>query len=91
MKYVRFYGDNGYCGCNYEEYISFEDNITEEEIEAYSNDIAYQNAESYEYMLTGRMDWENEDERESYYEDALSYCGWEYCSKEEYIENLKII
>jgi len=87
MKYVRFYGDNGYCGCDYEEYISFEDNITEEEIEAYSNDIAYQNAESYEYMLTGRMNWENEDERESYYEDALSYCGWEYCTKEEFLEN----
>ena len=28
------------------------------------------------------------EDRESYYEDALSYCGWEYCSKEEYEDNV---
>jgi hypothetical protein len=50
--------------------------------------LAYQCAESYESTAT---DWatgfETEDDREAYYEDAMSYCGWNYCSKEEYEEN----
>ena len=87
MKYVRFWGGNGYCGCDYEEYVAFEDNITDKEIDAYSNDIGYQNAESYEYMLTGRMDWDSEEDMENYYDDALSYCGWDYCSEAEFNEN----
>lgn len=49
-------------------------------------ELAYQCAESYEYLETGwDDDFENEDDREAYYENALSYCGWNYCSKEEYI------
>jgi len=86
MRYIHFYGSNGYCGCDYDEYISFEDNITDEEIEAYSNDIAYQNAESYEYTLAGRMDWESEEERDFYYENAVSNANWEEITKEEFDE-----
>ena len=88
MRYVRFYGGNGYCGCDYEEYHAFGDDVTEEIIEAYSSDLAYENAETYEYVVTGwNEDWEDENDRESYYEDALSYCGWDYCSQEEFNEN----
>ena len=87
MKYVRFYGGNGYCGCDYEKYIAFENDITDKEIDAYSNDIGYRNAEFYEYMLTGGMDWDSEEDMESYYDDALSYCGWNYCSEEEFNKN----
>lgn len=88
MRYVRFYGGNGYCGCDYEEYHAFGDDVTEEIIEAYSLDLAYENAETYEYVVIGwNEDWEDENDRESYYEDALSYCGWDYCSQEEFNEN----
>lgn len=88
MKYVRFYGGNGYCGCDYEEYQSFEDDVTEEIIEAYSSDLAYENAETYEYVVTGWDEsWDSEEDRDNYYEDALSYCGWDYCSEEEFEEN----
>ncbi len=88
MKYVHFSGSNGYCGTDYDEYVAFEDDCSENEICEYSDELAYQCAESYESTAT---DWatgfETEDDREAYYEDAMSYCGWNYCSKEEYEEN----
>ena len=88
MKYVRFYGGNGYCGCDYEEYVAYDDEHDEVLIEQTATDLAYENAESYEYVVFG---WDSQDidetEREEYYEDTLDYCGWEYCSEEEYLEN----
>ena len=90
MKYVRFYGGNGYCGCDYEYYESFDDDTSENEIETYATELGYENAESYEYVVTGwNEDFETEDDRQEYYEDALSYCGWDYCTKEEFEENTK--
>ena len=88
MKYVRFSGGNGYCGCDYEEYVMFDDDCPEDEIENYSIELAYQNAESFEHVETGwDSDFEDENDREMYYENALSYCGWDYCSEEEFNEN----
>ena len=88
MKYVRFSGGNGYCGCDYEEYVMFDDDCPEDEIENYSIELAYQNAESFEYVETGwNSDFEDENDREMYYENALNYCGWDYCSEEEFNEN----
>ena len=88
MKYVRFWGGNGYCGCDYEEYEKFEDDVTEEVLNDYSKEIGYENAETYEWVvLRYDSDWESEEEREEYYEDALDYCGWEYCTQEEFLEN----
>ena len=88
MKYVRFYGSNGYCGCDYEEYEKFEDEVTEEEIDEYSNEIGYENAEMYEWFVCeDNSDFEFEEDREEYYEDALAYCGWEYCTEEDFLEN----
>ena len=88
MKYVRFYGGNGYCGCDYEEYVMFDDDCPEDEIENYSSQLAYENAENFEYVVTGwNEDLESEDDRENYYDDILSYCGWDYCSKKEFEES----
>lgn len=88
MIYVRFYGGNGYCGCDYEEYEAFSDNYPVDMIDDYSNELAYDNAETFEYVVTGwGEDWESEEDRDWYYETALDYCGWDYCSQEEYEEN----
>lgn len=88
MKYVRFYGGNGYCGCDYEEYVMFDDDCPEDEIENYSSQLAYENAETYEYVVTGwNEDWESEEDRDWYYEDVMEYCGWDYCSQEEFEES----
>lgn len=89
MIYVRFYGGNGYCGCDYEEYVAFNDDIDEQDLDEYSNELCYENAETYEYVVTGwNEDWESEEDREWYYEDALGYANWDYCSQEEYEENV---
>jgi len=88
MKYVHFSGNNGYCGTDYDEYVAFEDDCSENEIYDYSDELAYSCAESYEYLVTGSYDdFESEDDREAYYDNAMTYCGWNYCSKEEYEAN----
>lgn len=88
MKYIRFYGSNGYCGCEYEEYVAFEDDITEAQLDEYSNELCDENAETYEYVETGWGEsFESEEDQEYYYESARDYSGWDYVSKEEYEEN----
>ena len=86
MKYIKFYGGNGYSGCDFEQYEAYEDNITEEALAEIAYELANDNAQSYEYIATGwDEDFESEEERESYYENIE--CGWEEVTKEEYEEN----
>ena len=88
MIYVEFTGNAGYAGTDYEEYMTFEDDTTEAEINATSDEIAYDNAETFEYVARGWAEkWDSEEEKEEYYDTALSYCGWNYISKEEYEES----
>lgn len=88
MKYVRFYGNNGYCGTDYEEYVAFEDDVSEKEIDNMSNEYAYENAEDYEYMKDAwSPEYVSEEDEDWYYENAMESCGWNYCSEEEYREN----
>lgn len=87
MKYVKFEGGTGYCGCDFEEYGMYLDNITDSELDAILSDMVYENALSYEHVVTGwGEDFESEEERESYYEDTDG--SWEFVSKEEYYENV---
>lgn len=91
-RYARFSLDNGYCGCQKEEYLklTFEDDTTEEKIEEtfkeYFEEEMYQYLETYEYVARGwDDDWETEEDEEAYY--CGDYCGWELVSEEEYKEN----
>ena len=86
MKYVKFFISNGYSGCDYEEVERFDDDITDEELNTICGDLAYGNAEEYEYQARGGWDaeWEDEDDRELYYEDACAYSSWSYITEEEY-------
>ena len=86
MKYVKFFISNGYSGCDYEEVECFDDDITEEEIDNICGDMAYANAEEYEYQVRGGWDeeWEDEDDKALYYEDAYAYSSWSYITEEEY-------
>lgn len=87
MKYVHFWGGNGYCGCDWGEYDVFEDDVDEALIDARGAELAEEWGESYEYVSTGwDSDWEDEDDREEYYAN-LTY-NWEYVSEEEYRENV---
>ena len=90
MKYVRFYGNNGYRDCDYEEYLAFdEDEYDEEELNNMSSEYAIENAETYEWVAHGGLDgWESPEDEEEYYDNIYDYCGWEYITEEEYKENV---
>lgn len=85
MRFIHFTGGNGYCGCDIDEYVAFEDGTDDIVIDMYANKLAEENGETYEYVATGwDIDWESEEEREMYYENC--YCDWEEISEEEFEE-----
>lgn len=85
MRYIHFTGGNGYCGCDIDEYQTFED-ITDEELDTIADEKAMENGEQYEYVCTGwDEEFESEEERDDYY--ANCSCNWEEISKEEWEEN----
>lgn len=87
MVYIKFVGGNGYCGCDWEEYQAFEE-FNEKEFDEILEELSYENAESYEYVATGwGEDFETEEEREDYYDRALSEGNWFEVTEEEYEEN----
>ena len=85
MRYIRFTGGTGYCGCDIEDYRA-PDSVEDHEIDLIAEDMAHDNAESYEHVATGWGEgWESEQDEEDYYANA--YCDWEEITREEYIEN----
>lgn len=89
MRYIHFYGSAGYCGTDYHDFQVFDEDTEDYELNQISEDIAYDCAQSYSYLHTGwEGDFENEEDEEMYYEDAMGYCGWAELSKQEW-EDLK--
>ena len=87
MRYIKFTGGNGYCGCDIEEYVEYEDDTTDEELDVDAREYALDNGETYEYVATGwDEDWECEEDRDNYYEGC--WCIWEEISKEEFEESV---
>lgn len=86
MRYIKFFGGNGYCGCDFKDYQVFDDDITDSDLEEIAHDLGMENAESYEYVVTGWYnDFESQEERDDYYGN-IDF-GWEEITKEEYEEN----
>lgn len=86
MRYIKFTGGTGYCGCDIEEYCEYDDSITDSELDSVAEEMAYEQGETYGYVATGwGEDWECEEDREAYFEGCS--CEWEEISKEEYEEN----
>lgn len=91
MFYFKFVADTAYCGTEHIEYMVFEERPSEDELEDIAHDIATNNAESFEYLVTGWDDdeFDNDEDRaaalEDYYND-VSGC-WIEISKEEFEEN----
>jgi len=89
MKYIHFFGNAGFCGTDYHEFMEFEDDTPDDVIGDLSDGFAHDNAESYEYCATGWGDeFASEEDEEEYYENAANCCGWEELSKKDY-EDLK--
>ncbi len=83
MRYIHFFGDNGYCGTDYHEFREFEDNTPDSEINSLSDELADDCAQTYSHLATGQGDtFESEDEEQEYYENAVSNCGWEELDRE---------
>lgn len=87
MKYIKFYGGNGYCDCDFEQYEVYEDKeVNEDFLNDIAEELGMDNAQSFEYVVTGwDEDFESEEDREIYYEN-IEY-GWVEITKEEYEEN----
>lgn len=87
MRYIHFFGDNGYCGTDYHHFEAFPDSASDNFLNGVSDDMAHDNAESYSYLATGwDGSFESEEEEEQYYQDALANCVWEELSKEQWDE-----
>ena len=93
MRYFHLSGSNGYCGCDWDEYIA----VTEEELESDPSYVAScadifadEYAESYEYFATGwNVGWECDEDREDYYNSISDYTNWEEITEEEYNDYVK--
>ena len=94
MIYVKFIVSTEYCGTENEIFLAYEDGTPESSIEIDFLERVRENAESYEYLVTGWDDENyNEDEEEEkqedlewYYESADTCSNWEYITEEEYRE-----
>lgn len=85
MRYIRFTGGTGYCGCDFDEVEVFDDDTPDSDIDDCADDMARDNGESFEYCATDwGEDFETEEDRDAYYEDC--WCNWEEISEEEYKE-----
>ena len=89
MKYFKITCDTPYCGTTMEDYFKAE---TRDEAENYAEELSRQNAEKYEYLVSG-WDHENfndlteeeqQEELDNYYADC--YYVIEEISYEEYCE-----
>lgn len=97
-RYVKFVVDTEYCGTKNEFYMETE--MNDRELDETLSDMAYENAEEYDYMVLGwgenaesyaeenDMSFEEVEEMmEEYYADAQANSHWEEITKEEYEEN----
>lgn len=91
MFYFRFTADTPYCGTELVDYQKFEERPTDAELDEIAEDLARNNAESFEYLVTGwgGDNFDDEDEEaeaiENYYADCTG--TWEEITEEEFEEN----
>lgn len=96
MKYYKITTSTMYCGTKNEHFIASEEPMNEEELRETVEELTRENAESFEYLVTG-WDGENiedmsEDEiqemLDNYYADC--YGEWREISEAEYKEEMGI-
>ena len=95
MRYIKIEADTPYCGTDMTEYLAFENEVPDEEISEYAEDMANDHHDMYEYLATDHIDEEDYETIEEYeeaeagaMEDYRESCGWswEEVSKEEWEE-----
>ena len=96
MRYIKFEGGTGFCGCDFMKLEVFEDSVKDAVLDEIADEYARDNGESYldienDYSIY-REDFESEEEYEDaycqadawYWEDC--YCFWTELSREKYLE-----
>lgn len=89
MAYFKITVDTPYCGTREEEYI--ECDTMSEAVET-AKELCQNNAEGYEYLVTGWDDdyFDTQEEKDEALEDYYGGCDWyvDEVSEEEYLENI---
>ena len=93
MFYFKINAETAYCGTDIEQYYQFEEKPTDEELDELTKSVVRDNAETYEYLVSGFNDEhfedmteeEQEEELENYYQNCSG--SWEEVTEEEFLEN----
>lgn len=88
MRYFKIKVGNGYCGCDSISYHKLSDNVSGEFLSQLVDELAYENAESYEHCHVGwdtshLEEEELEEELADYYENHVEGY-YKEITKEEY-------
>ena len=92
MFYYKFTADTPYCGTEAVEYHKFDTKPNDEMLNCIAEQMARENGESYEYLVTGWDDENIEDLTEGEIEEMLNndyadcHCGYVEVTEEEYEE-----
>ena len=89
MRYIKFSGGNGYCGCDWEEVAIVDDDATDRDLDNQAYNLAMDYAEGYTYVAEGYdidTGWEYEEAEDVYYGDVTF--SWQEITEEEYNEAL---
>ena len=96
MRYIKFEGGTGFCGCDFTEFHVFEDSAKDSVLDDMAAEYARDNGESYldieRFYSIYREDFDSEEEyKDAYYqaeEDYFGdcYCDWTELTREEYLE-----
>lgn len=91
MKYIKFTCSNGYCGCDEEFYETFNDDVTEDEIEDVGEDLLNNLYGFYEPddRFVNEEDFDTEEDYLDACDEYSAECSvsWEEISKKEFEEN----
>ena len=93
MFYFKINAETAYCGTDIEQYYQFEEKPTDEELDELTKSVVRDNAETYEYLVSGfdgehfedMTEEEQEEELENYYQNCSG--SWEEVTEEEFLEN----
>ena len=83
-RFIKFVVDTEYIGTKNEIYMETE--MNDHELDETLSELAYENAEDYDYVVLG---WGEDTDLEEYYADAQGASYWEEVTKEEYEENME--
>lgn len=85
MKYLKIWDGNGYCGCDFEDIILVDNDMTEDEAYECARDEACDNAESFAYVHFGWDESYTDEEYEEYIENNVE-CNFEFVTRAEYLK-----